>query len=117
VDGEDDVLGNPLKELLDGRSPLVNAEILATVPDRILGEELYTLLRIVLIITDGKTATGKWYLWQACTLKGAGAMWIAGLEFDKYRKVNGKWLMSEMRLKLFIMSPYDKGWEKVRILK
>jgi hypothetical protein len=50
-------------------------------------------------------------------LKGAGAVWIAGLEYDKYRKVNGKWLMSEMRLKLFILSPYEKGWGKVRIMK
>jgi hypothetical protein len=66
---------------------------------------------------DGKTATGKWYLWQACTLKGMGAAWIAGLEFDKYRKVNGQWLMSEMKLKLFIMAPYAEGWGKVRIVK
>ena len=77
----------------------------------------YFLQPSIKINSDGKTATGKWYLWQACTLKGAGAVWIAGLEFDKYRKVNGKWLMSEMRLKLFIMCPYDKGWEKVRIMK
>ena len=40
MDGENDVLGDPLKELLDGRSPLVDTEILATIPDRILGEEL-----------------------------------------------------------------------------
>jgi hypothetical protein len=46
-----------------------------------------------------------------------GAAWIAGLEYDKYRKVNGKWLMSEMKLKLFIMAPYAEGWEKVRIVK
>jgi hypothetical protein len=69
------------------------------------------------ISKDAQTATGKWYLWQACTLKGMGAAWIAGLEFDKYRKVNGQWLMSEMKLKLFIMAPYAEGWGKVRIVK
>jgi len=35
-------------------------------------------LKIIKINKDGKTATGKWYLWQACTLKGMGAAWIAG---------------------------------------
>ncbi len=49
----------------------------------------FFLQPIIKINKDGKTATGKWYLWQACTLKGMGAAWIAGLEFDKYRKVNG----------------------------
>jgi len=77
----------------------------------------YFLQPVIKINKDGKTASGKWYLWQACTLKGVGAVWIAGLEYDKYRKVNGKWLMSEMKLKLFILSPYEKGWGKVRIMK
>ena len=77
----------------------------------------FFLQPIIKINKDGKTASGKWYLCQACTLKGAGAVWIAGLEYDKYRKVNGKGLMSEMRLKLFILSPYEKGWGKVRIMK
>ena len=77
----------------------------------------YFLQPVIKVNKDGKTATGKWYLWQACTLKGLGAVWISGLEYDKYRKVKGEWLMSEMRLKLFIMSPYEKGWGKIRILK
>jgi len=77
----------------------------------------FFLQPIIKINKDGQTATGKWYLWQACTLKGLGATWIAGLEYDKYRKVNGKWLMSEMKLKLFIMAPYAEGWGKVRIVK
>jgi hypothetical protein len=62
----------------------------------------YFLQPVIKINKDGKTATGRWYLWQACTLKGGVGTWIAGLEFDKYRKVNGKWLMSEMKLKLFL---------------
>ena len=69
------------------------------------------------ISKDGKTATGKWYLWQACTFKGGAGVWISGLEYDKYRKVNGKWLMSEMRLKLFFMTPYEQGWHKIKIMK
>jgi hypothetical protein len=77
----------------------------------------FFLQPIIKINKDGQTASGKWYLWQACTIKGMGATWIAGLEFDKYRKVDGQWLMSEMRLKLFIMAPYTDGWGKVRIVK
>ena len=77
----------------------------------------YFVQPTIKVSKNGETAQGKWYLWQACTLKGVGAVWIAGLEYDKYRKVKGAWLMSEMKLKLFIMSPYEKGWGKVRILK
>lgn len=66
---------------------------------------------------NGQTAQAKWYLWQACTFKGGNAVWISGLEHDKYRKVDGEWLMSEMRLQLFFMTPYEQGWHKLRILK
>lgn len=77
----------------------------------------YFVQPTIKINKDGKTAQAKWYLWQACTFKGGSAVWISGLEYDKYRKVDGEWLMSEMRLKLFFMTPYEQGWHKVRILK
>jgi hypothetical protein len=70
----------------------------------------------ITVSTTGDTATGKWYLWQACTLKGGTAVWISGLEYDKYRKVDGEWLMSGMKLKLFFMTPYEQGWHKIKIL-
>lgn len=77
----------------------------------------YFVQPVITMSKKGDTATGKWYLWQACTLKGGIAVWISGLEYDKYRKVNGEWLMSEMKLKLFFMTPYEQGWHKIRVLK
>lgn len=69
------------------------------------------------IDADGVHARGKWYLWQACTFRGDAGAWISGLEHDRYRKIDGRWLMSEMRLELFFMTPYEDGWHKVRMLK
>jgi hypothetical protein len=77
----------------------------------------YFLQPVIKVSKKGDTATGKWYLWQACTLRGGVAVWIAGLEYDKYRKVKGQWLMSGMKLKLFFMTPYERGWHKIKILK
>lgn len=77
----------------------------------------YFVQPIIKINKDGETATGKWYLWQASTLKGGIAVWAAALEYDKYKKVNGNWLMSEMKLKIFFLTPFEQGWHKIKILK
>ncbi|MFH0811921.1 MAG: nuclear transport factor 2 family protein [Pseudomonadota bacterium] len=77
----------------------------------------YFLQPVITVHKNGTTASGKWYLWQACTLQDGTGVWISGLENDKYRKVNNEWLMSEMKLKLFFMTPYEQGWHKIKILK
>jgi|GEM_PF-5974273 len=61
-------------------------------------------------------ATGKWYLFQPATLKGDIGVWGSGLEYDKYRKVNGEWLISEMKLEIFFMTSYEQGWHKMKSL-
>jgi len=69
------------------------------------------------ITIEGNKAHGRWYLWQAATLKeGDRAVWLAGFEDDKYEKVGGNWLQSEMKLTLLFMTPYEEGWHKKRIL-
>lgn len=77
----------------------------------------YFVQPIIELADDGNTAEAKWYLWQACTMKGNKATWLSGLEFDKYRKENGRWWKTEMRLELFFLTPYEEGWHKVKILK
>lgn len=77
----------------------------------------YFVQPIIKVADDGITAEAKWYLWQACTLKGNKAVWLAGLEFDKYRKQDGRWWKTEMRLELFFLTPYEEGWHKVKIVK
>ena len=77
----------------------------------------YFMQPLIEVNKSGDTAKGKWYLWQAATLADGTAIWISGLEFDEYRKVDGEWLISGMKLELFFMTPYEEGWHKVKILK
>jgi nuclear transport factor 2 (NTF2) superfamily protein len=68
------------------------------------------------ITIEGNKAHGRWYLWQAATLKGNRAVWLAGLEDDQYEKINNCWLQKEMRLKLLFLTPYEEGWHKKKII-
>ena len=77
----------------------------------------YFVQPVIKVRKQGDTATAKWYVWMTATLKGNNAVWVSGLEYDKYRKVDGVWLMSEMRLKLFFMTPYEQGWHKTPFLE
>jgi hypothetical protein len=56
-------------------------------------------------------AEGIFYLWQTSTMINGKDIYIAGKEFDKYRKENGKWKMSHMRLKLFYAADIKQGWK------
>jgi hypothetical protein len=50
-------------------------------------------------INDNK-ARGRWYMWCA-PAKGAGGKtkWVSAIEDEKYEKINGKWLLSELKVK------------------
>jgi len=68
---------------------------------------------------SGEEATGFWYLWEAATLPNehtneAEAYWIGGTYNARFRKVAGKWLFSQVELKLNMASPVAEGWVKKR---
>lgn len=65
----------------------------------------------ITLADGGTTASATWYLWQACTVNDE-AMWLSGLEHDKYVKIGGRWWQSEMKLDLFFFSPFEEGWNK-----
>lgn len=48
-------------------------------------------------IMSSDEATGQWHLWQPATIDSK-ALWIVGRYLDRYRKVGGKWLISESKL-------------------
>jgi hypothetical protein len=56
-------------------------------------------------------AEGVFYLWQTSSMANGKDIFLAGLEFDKYRKENGKWKMSHMTLKLFYAADIKQGWK------
>ncbi|MCX5894739.1 MAG: nuclear transport factor 2 family protein, partial [Proteobacteria bacterium] len=70
----------------------------------------YFLQPRIKILSDTE-AEGVFYLWQTSTMANGKDIFLTGLEFDKYRKENGKWKMSYMRLKLFYAVDIKEGWK------
>ncbi|MFE7977434.1 nuclear transport factor 2 family protein [Streptomyces shenzhenensis] len=65
------------------------------------------------VTLDGDTATGTWMYFQACTYRGEQALWIAGRYHNDFRRVDGQWLLSHLRVHNFFTTPYDQGWVRV----
>lgn len=66
---------------------------------------------------DPDTATGRFMYFQACTYRGDQPLWIAGKYFNDFRRVEGRWLLSYMRVHNFFTTPFDQGWVKVPHMK
>lgn len=62
---------------------------------------------------DGDTARGRFMYFQACTYRGDQPLWIAGSYDNDFRRVDGRWLLSHMRVHNFFTTPFDKGWVEV----
>lgn len=62
---------------------------------------------------DGDTARGRFMYFQACTYRGDQPLWIAGSYDNDFRRVDGQWLISHMRVHNFFTTPFDKGWVTV----
>lgn len=70
-----------------------------------------------LIDIDGDRATGRWMLWQACTLtEGDTPCWMSAIEDDDYVRTAEGWKMSRMTFRLKFMTRFDVPWNVVRNL-
>jgi hypothetical protein len=58
----------------------------------------------------GEHARGTWDLLAPCTTGDGDARWMAGVEEDEYRRVDGRWLHASMRLRLVFLSPHAGGF-------
>lgn len=61
----------------------------------------------------GETARARWDVLCPCTTRDGRPHWMAGIEDDEYRKVDGRWLHQHMKLTVVFLSPHATGWEKV----
>ena len=61
----------------------------------------------------GDVARGRFMYFQACTYRGKQALWIAGKYDNDFRRVDGRWLISHMRVHNLFTTPFDQGWVKV----
>ena len=68
-----------------------------------------------LIEIDGNAATGQWYLWQPMVFQGE-ALWLSAKYNDKYIRQNGKWLYQHLQLDIRMLTPYEDGPAKTRII-
>lgn len=80
-----------------------------------------------MIEVDGDEATGQWLLFQPCTVAAGDAaadpqadteraVWLAATYRDRYRRVDGRWLISATVIDVAFFTPYDRGWVDQRYL-
>ncbi len=68
------------------------------------------------IEVDGDSAHGQWYLLQPMVMRATDrAYWLAALYRERYRRVDGQWLIEHLALTIRAMSPYEKGFAIERI--
>ncbi len=69
-----------------------------------------------IIEIDGDTATGEWFLWQPMVFQG-DALWLSATHNDKYIRENGNWLYEHLKLNIRMLTPFDEGPAKTRIIE
>ena len=60
---------------------------------------------------SGTEASGTWYIWETATIDGV-AMFVAATYEDRYRKEDGVWKFSRVKVNPAFMTPYEDGWVK-----
>ncbi len=69
-----------------------------------------------LIEIHGDTATGQWYLWQPMVFQG-NALWLSAIYEDQYVRRDGQWLYQHLKLNIRMLTPYEEGPAKTRIIE
>jgi hypothetical protein len=67
------------------------------------------------IAPSGHEASGTCYLWMPATMNGR-AVWLAATYNNRYRKVGGQWLFSQVKVNVAFMTPYETGWVQERVV-
>ncbi|CAN0605688.1 unnamed protein product, partial [Ectocarpus sp. 12 AP-2014] len=65
---------------------------------------------------DGDKASGQWYLWQPMIFQGQ-ALWLSATYEDKYVRHNDSWLFQHLKLTIRMLTPYEEGPVKTRIIE
>ena len=68
-----------------------------------------------IVEVHGDTATGQWYLLQACTYaEGNRAVWGSARYDEEYARVGGEWKFKSLKLTSVFWTPFEEGWAKTR---
>ena len=79
--------------------------------DPTLGFTLHYFLKPVIEI-EGDLARGRWDIFAPVTFADGRAGFMAGVEHDTYRRVDGEWLHASMRLDVIFLGPELRGWDR-----
>ena len=80
----------------------------------------YMMSPLIDISEDGKSARGSIYLWEATTQFDSDSnpipVWAAGVYDNEFKKVDGVWKISVIRLRFETLCSMEAGWvaEKIR---
>ena len=66
------------------------------------------------ITVEGDRAYGTWYGMNTGILSNGKGFISSCLYIDEYKKISGRWFMSNVKLHHFYRSPYEGGWAKER---
>jgi hypothetical protein len=69
-----------------------------------------------LIEIDSDRATGEWFLWQPMVFRGQ-ALWLSAVYHDRYVRVDGQWLYQHLKLEVRMLTPFEEGPAKTRIVE
>ena len=62
---------------------------------------------------DGDHATARWHLLAIYTETEGRDTMLAGIEDDEYEKVDGRWLISKLKLTTAFYAPFKEGWHEL----
>lgn len=79
--------------------------------DPTLGFTLHYFLKPVVEVR-GDEASGRWDIFAPVTLGNGKPGFMAGVEYDTYRRVDGVWLHASMRLDVIFLGPELRGWDQ-----
>lgn len=66
-----------------------------------------------IIEVDGDRAKGTWTMWMLGTVASSGeCLHLSGYTYDEYRKVDGQWLISRIRVVDKFLTPFTRPWSE-----
>ncbi len=71
-----------------------------------------------IIEVTGDTATGSWYLFQACTYRdGNQAVWGAATYNDRYVREADGWKFQHVHITSHFWTPFEEGWARTPFIR
>jgi hypothetical protein len=99
--------------LSEGRDQI--RDLFRDVPNQLPFTAHWVTNEVIDLANDGEHAHGQWHILEAANLRdNCAQVWMVAWYENDFRRVNGKWLISHLRLVHTFVAPYEEGWLKTR---